>query len=143
MHIPHVWSEKMPHGQYVFLFLEFTMRFSFVESHMLDPPPPGCNRGIHEGFKVGIPHGNRCHQGFHLRSLEAFCLGQACNLHQMFVCLVCPQNKRQKHQCVVSTSTQSTKDLFGKCFMPSEAKLLASELDEIISQNFRSGPFMS
>lgn len=40
MYIPHVWSEKMPHGQYVFLILEFTMRFRFVESHMLDPPPP-------------------------------------------------------------------------------------------------------
>ena len=131
MYIPLVWSETMPHGEYVFFILEFTMRLRFVESHMLDPPPPGCNRGIHEGFRLGSLTCSANHQGFHLRSLEAFCLGQACNLHQMFLCLEAPKKNVRNIMCG-ATSTQSTKALFGKCFMQSGAKLLNSELDEII-----------
>lgn len=94
-----------------------SMYFSFRslrwDSDLLSPicwiHPPGCNRGIHEGFSLGSHMETANHQGFHLRSLEAFCLGQAWNLHPMFVCLVCSQKKRQKHHvwCYINSINQS------------------------------------
>ena len=48
--------------------------------------------------------------------------------------LSAPQRNVRNIMCG-ATSTQSTKALFGKCFMQSEAKLLDSELDEIICRN--------
>lgn len=116
------------------------MRFRFVESHMLDPPPPDAIVAFMKGlawdptWKPQTTRVSTCDRW------KPSAWDRPVTYIKCFFVLK-PQKKTSETSCG-ATSTQSTKALFGKCFMQSGAKLLDSELDEIICQNFRSGPFI-